>query len=215
MPTNQRSERSETRCGETRHGEVQPQTKQQIRTAVRASRAARSAEARQQTRDQLTAQLISLSVQRDAKTVSCYFPTPNEPDTTGFTAWARTHSIDVFLPVAREDRTLGWARLSEAGTAGGLHGIQEPVGERLPAQILGQLDLLIIPACAVDEQGTRLGWGLGYYDRLLATLDTLPPVFAVIHDDELLAHIPADTHDIPVHGVITPTQTRLFSNYAG
>ncbi|QIK62935.1 5-formyltetrahydrofolate cyclo-ligase [Leucobacter viscericola] len=215
MPTNQRSERSESRRDTTQRDGVQPRTKPQIRATVRTSRAKRSLEARQRVRDQLTAQLISLATQRNAKAVSCYLPTPGEPDTTGFIDWARAHNIDVFLPISREDRGLDWARLGAAGTTTGLHGIQEPVGEKHSGEILSHLDLLVIPACAVDEQGMRLGWGLGYYDRLLASLNTLPPVFAVIHDDELLAHIPADTHDIPVSGVITPTQTRLFSNNPG
>lgn len=189
--------------------------KQQIRDAVRASRAERSSEARQQLRDQLTVQLSSLITQRRASAVSCYLPTLGEPDTSEFIKWAQVHNVDVLLPISREDRGLDWARPGEAGVATGRHGIREPIGKRHSAEILSQLDLLIIPACAIDTQGMRLGWGLGYYDRLLASLDVLPPVFAAIHDDELLPHIPADAHDIPVDGIVTPTQIRLFSNNPG
>lgn len=189
----------------------QGDAKQQIRAAVRASRALRSTAAQQAARDQLTAQLSTLVTARGARAVSCYLPMPGEPDTSGFIEWAQTHSIDVLLPISREDRGLNWARLGAAGTAAGLHGIQEPLGEHLPAEAITNADLLIIPACAVDAHGMRLGWGLGYYDRLLASLNTQTPVFAVIHDDEFLPHVPAAAHDIPVNGIVTPTRTRLFS----
>lgn len=56
---------------------------------------------------------------------------------------------------------------------------------------------------AVDKQGMRLGKGAGYYDRALAGLEV--PVVAVVYDDEFLDAVPHDTHDVPVHGVITPT----------
>lgn len=195
--------------------ENQSDTKQQIRSAVRRSRAERSNEAQQKARRGLTEQLSSLVLMRGAHSVSCYLPLPGEPDTSGFIEWTRQHGVDVLLPVSREDRQLDWARLSSTGTTTGLHGIQEPRGERLPAETLTRSDLLLIPACAVDETGLRLGWGLGYYDRLLASLSPRPEVFAVVHDDEILPGLPADEHDVPVNGVVTPTRIRLFDNDRG
>lgn len=195
--------------------ENQSEAKQRIRSAVRRSRADRNNEAQQQARRGLTEQLTSLVLTRGAHSVSCYLPMPGEPDTSGFIEWARQHGLEVLLPVSREDRQLDWAHLSSGGTATGLHGIQEPLGERLPAETLTRSDLLLIPACAVDETGLRLGWGLGYYDRLLASLSPRPQVFAVVHDDEILPHVPADKHDVPVDGVVTPTHVRLFGNDPG
>lgn len=61
------------------------------------------------------------------------------------------------------------------------------------------VDLMIVPASAVDHSGVRMGWGLGYFDRALAALSPAPPVFAVVHDDEILPHIPADPRRCPHH----------------
>lgn len=189
--------------------------KQRIRKAVRASRATRDAEAHIQDRIGLAAQLRSLVEAHSARTITCYLPVPGEPDTTGFIEWARGEGIDVLLPVSRQDKQLDWVRLSEAGTAAGLYGIQEPIGDRLPAETASQAELLIIPACAVDVTGMRLGWGLGYYDRTLAALRPCPPVFAVVHSDEILALVPAEPHDTPVSGLVTPNEIRVFTGSAG
>jgi 5-formyltetrahydrofolate cyclo-ligase len=192
--------------------EKQSDTKEDIRAAVRHRRSTRSESTRQQLRLQLAEQLSNFVTQRGASSVTCYLPILGEPDTSGFLDWAPNHGVDVLLPISREDRGLDWTRLGHAGTTTGLHGIREPIGERLPSAVAAHADLLLIPACAVDEHGLRLGWGLGYYDRLLASLSPRPPVFAVLHDDELLPRIPAAAHDVPVDGVITPSQIRLFTN---
>lgn len=55
-----------------------------------------------------------------------------------------------------------------------------------------------------------MGWGRGYFDRTLASLEEPPPVFAVVYDDELRESVPSETHDRPVDGVVTPGQTRHF-----
>lgn len=181
-----------------------------IRAAVRESRAAHTAEQRLSHRGELTAQLAQLVSDHGATSVTCYLPTADEPDTSGFIDWARTHNVDVLLPVAQAGHRLEWARLGTAGTARGRHGLAEPIGPRLPVTAAAAVDLMIVPASAVDHSGVRMGWGLGYFDRALAALSPAPPVFAVVHDDEILPHIPADPHDVPITGVVTPSGIRAF-----
>jgi 5-formyltetrahydrofolate cyclo-ligase len=78
------------------------------------------------------------------------------------------------------------------------------------AGVFQSVDLLLIPAAAVDSSGMRMGWGRGYFDRALASLEEPPPVFAVVYDDELRESVPNESHDRPVDGVVTPRQTRHF-----
>lgn len=181
-----------------------------IRASVRRSRAARSVEQRRSDRDELTSHLARLVHTYRATSVTCYLPTADEPDTSGFIDWARTHDIDVLLPIAQADHRLEWARLGTAGTARGRHGLAEPIGPRLPVTAAATVDLMLVPASAVDSTGVRMGWGLGYFDRALATLSPAPPVFAVVHDDEILPHLPADPHDVPITGAVTPSGIRVF-----
>ncbi len=52
----------------------------------------------------------------------------------------------------------------------------------------------------------RLGWGRGYFDKTIGSMERCPPVYAVIFDDELVPAVPRDVHDQPVTGVVTPTR---------
>lgn len=81
----------------------------------------------------------------------------------------------------------------------------EPSGPALDAEAVGQADGLIIPALAVDRVGNRLGQGGGWYDRVLPLRRSGAPVFAMVHDDELVStSLPVAEHDAPVDAVITP-----------
>lgn len=181
-----------------------------IRASVRERRAARTVEQRRSDGDELTSHLARLVQEYRATSVTCYLPAADEPDTTGFIDWARSHEIDVLLPIAQEGHLLEWARLGSAGTTRGRHGLAEPIGPRLPVTAAAAVDLMLVPASAVDDTGARMGWGLGYFDRALASLSPVPPVFAVVHDDEILPLVPVDPHDVPITGVVTPTGIRVF-----
>jgi 5-formyltetrahydrofolate cyclo-ligase len=63
--------------------------------------------------------------------------------------------------------------------------------------------LMLVPALAVDRTGMRLGRGGGSYDRTLARAGTALTV-ALLHDGELVDHVPAEAHDRPVRATVTP-----------
>lgn len=186
------------------------QQKWHVREEVRRRRVGMEAEERLRAKDALTDRLVSLVRDRGASTVSCYVPLPGEPDTSGFLDWAHDAGVEVLLPVSLPGSRLAWTRSDGSPLVPGRHGILEPSGEQLPASAAAGLDLMLLPACAVDLRGTRLGWGLGYFDRCLSELDRRPPLFAVVHEAEVLPALPGELHDIPVDGVVTPEAIRLF-----
>lgn len=192
------------------HDEAILREKRRIRGEVRARRAAMSDEQRRAAGVALTTQLVELVESRGARSVSCYLSLPSEPDTSGFLVWAERAGIDVLLPTSLEGFRLGWIRPDGTGTVAGAHGISEPHGELLPGDAVGEVDLMLIPASAVDAHGMRLGWGLGYFDRCLESLERRPPVFAVVHDDDVIDRVPAEPHDRPVSGAVTPSRLLLF-----
>lgn len=181
-----------------------------IRRVVRVRRATRGLTARIAAGEALTERIAQLVADRGARRVSCYLPVAGEPDTRGFLARARDAGIEALLPSSREDGLLDWVPAAGGATAPGAFGIPEPLGERLPPAALGGVDLALVPACAVDRRGVRLGWGRGYFDRTLATLERIPPVFAVVYDDEVLDELPAEPHDVPVAGAVTPERVLIF-----
>ncbi|UOR00829.1 5-formyltetrahydrofolate cyclo-ligase [Leucobacter allii] len=193
------------------------EAKQEMRALVRAARREMPAAAQRLARDRLAARLAGLVADAGAARVSCYLPQPGEADPTAFISWAAEHGVEVLLPVSLPGHRLDWALAGDAGAgpaaAPGRHGILEPTGPRLGGDALASVDLALIPACAVDAAGVRLGWGLGYYDRALASLAAAaapPPVFAIVHDAELVDALPREPHDVPIDGVVTPSRILRF-----
>ncbi len=77
--------------------------------------------------------------------------------------------------------------------------ILEPCSEPVRADLL---DLIIVPALAVDRKNYRLGYGGGFYDRFLGVnpgITTLTPVFKEFVFDVL----PHDPFDVPVNFVVS------------
>jgi 5-formyltetrahydrofolate cyclo-ligase len=59
---------------------------------------------------------------------------------------------------------------------------------------------------AFDETGARLGYGGGYFDRLLPMLRADCARIGVAFDEQVLSEIPAEEHDAHVDVVVTPTR---------
>ena len=90
-------------------------------------------------------------------------------------------------------------------------GVPSRPASRRPIEDVNDVDLLVIPAAAVDRSGMRLGWGRGFFDKTIGSMEGCPPVYAVIYDSELVDEVPSDLHDQPVTGVVTPTKTVLLA----
>lgn len=153
-------------------------------------------------------QLDALVERLGARSVSCFLSTPTEPGTQDFIRGAVARGIRVLLPITREDGLMDWAVADPDGEISeGLCGVPEPVGDVLSPLAVNDVDLLIVPAAAVDRTGMRMGWGRGYFDKTIGSMEQCPPVYAVVFDSEILDAVPHDVHDQPVTGVVTPTQT--------
>ena len=98
-----------------------------------------------------------------ASRIACYLPFGQEPDTELFLDWALENEIEVLLPVANSDGSLGWV-LFDGTTKQGIFGFNEAAGACVQPT---NLDLAIIPAMAVSKAGIRLGKGKGFYDLSL------------------------------------------------
>lgn len=92
----------------------------------------------------------------------------------------------------------------------GYMGILEPPIKEDREVSLKDIDLVIIPGTGFDLNGYRLGYGGGYYDRLLsyesrqlARLDKHIPTIALAFEEQIGEKIPAEPHDIKVDKIIT------------
>lgn len=155
----------------------------------------------------VSAQLNALVDSRDACSISCFLSAATEPGTRDFVRTAAARGIRVLLPISRADGLLDWAVADDTENfAEGMFALDEPAGETLGTLAVHDVDLMIIPAAAVDSAGVRLGWGRGYFDKTIAAMTDCPPIYAVTYDSEILDDLPREAHDQPVTGVVTPTR---------
>ncbi len=146
--------------------------------------------------------------------VTAYAAMPGEPGTGPLLDHLIAAGAQVALPIVRSGGVLAWGRYAgPASLTPGPRGIPEPAANLAEdADALAALDpaLLLIPATAVGVDGSRLGQGGGFYDRLLTGLrrhaDGGPWRIALVHDDEVMATVPHEAHDERMDAIVTPSR---------
>jgi 5-formyltetrahydrofolate cyclo-ligase len=85
----------------------------------------------------------------------------------------------------------------------GAYGILEPIAS-LPILEPKEVDLILVPAVACDRKGFRLGYGGGFYDRLLSHPQWIgKPTVGIVFEFAYLEQLPSDTWDYPLQSVCT------------
>jgi 5-formyltetrahydrofolate cyclo-ligase len=69
-----------------------------------------------------------------------------------------------------------------------------------------QVDWVLVPGLAFDASCHRLGRGAGHYDRLLPTLRPGVPRWALIFEQQWVAEVPVEPHDVRLDGVASPSR---------
>lgn len=159
----------------------------------------------------ILARLRELPAWRNAMEALLYMPVRGEVDVAPLLDELWERGARVLLPRCRPGRP---GELDLACCAGmeelapGAFGIPEPHPDACPALDDCAPDLILVPAVALDRQGARLGYGAGYYDRLLARPDlegalAVAPAYAF----QVLDSLPADPWDRPVDVIVTEDET--------
>lgn len=154
-----------------------------------------------------------IEVVDEGATVAAYRPFGSEPGAALEPELPERLAVvyKVLLPLLLPDDDLAW---QEAGGPGGQGEPDEnsvggdgprPGGETHGPDAVQQVAAVIVPGLAVSNEGIRLGRGGGSYDRALARVGPDVPVVALLRDDEFGVAVPAEPHDRPVTGVITPS----------
>jgi 5-formyltetrahydrofolate cyclo-ligase len=144
--------------------------------------------------------------------VAAFEATPSEPPTAELLALLAGRGLRVLVPASGpERRTLAWTEIAPVTCALPVPGF-EPTGAAVGPEALGECELVLVPALAVDRSGVRLGQGGGWYDRALRFADGGALRLAVCFADEVFAAgtLPAEPHDVLVHGALTAAGVELF-----
>ncbi|MCZ4118479.1 5-formyltetrahydrofolate cyclo-ligase [Streptomyces sp. H39-S7] len=152
---------------------------------------------------------------RTADTVAAYVSMGTEPGTREVIDALRAAGTRVLLPVLMADNDLDWAAYEGPEALERTHrGLSEPAGSRLGPETVTRAGVVLLPGLAVDGDGLRLGRGGGSYDRVLARLERAgrhPALMVLLYANEVVARVPREPHDHPVHLAVTPEGIHRFT----
>ena len=182
------------------------QAKAALRTTIKARRDALPATTRADYSARITAHLLALDSYRAAQSVLAYMPFGSEFDTRALAAHALAQGKQLLLPrVERGSRTLALHRVKDLARdlQPGLWGIPEPRPELAPQTQVYDFEWVLVPGLAFTLRGERLGYGAGYYDRLIAACTHKPVLVAAAFALQVVDSIPCTAADQRVHRVVT------------
>lgn len=144
-----------------------------------------------------------------ARTLLLTLPFRSEWDTRPLAIRALAGGKRVVVP--RVDRDARMLRLHavadlDVDIVAGYLGIPEP-RDTLPQVDPAEVDWLLVPGVAFDAAGRRLGYGGGFYDRLLPLVRAGVPRIAGAFDLQIVDEVPAGPQDRRVDAVVSPTRT--------
>ena len=161
---------------------------------------------------QLLKQCLTYPPFVQAKNVACYLKNDGEIDTKQLIEYSWRQAKKVLLPVIDPSQSGHLVFVEHQANwplTANKYGIAEPQYTEDKILKLTAIDIIFTPLVAFDKQGNRLGMGGGYYDRTLVPLtarNNTTLVIGLAHDCQQVASLPIQAWDIPLHGIITPSQ---------
>lgn len=180
--------------------------KSETRKRVLAAREALDPSARRDFSERVTAQLLELSAYRDAALVAAYVGFGSELDTSFFLKDLAGRGKRLALPrVDKPSRSIKLHAVRDPASqlAPGVWGIREPRPDLCPEVALGEVDFVLVPGVAFTARCERLGYGGGYYDRLIRALDGRAALVVGAFGMQVVAELPLTPTDRTVDLVVT------------
>jgi 5-formyltetrahydrofolate cyclo-ligase len=180
--------------------------KAELRKRLRALRQTTPASACAKRSERIVERLLELEVLARASRVALFWPIEarHEVDLRPLDPTLRDRGVSVFYPSAEEETRVMTFRAAHPSEL-----VDDALGFRgAPPTALEAtaLDVIIVPALALDAQGRRLGYGAGFYDRSLVRFGSAVAV-GVVYDFQLLAEVPSLATDISMGWVVTDART--------
>ena len=179
-----------------------------LRARVLAERDALPANVRTAASGAIVARILARADFRAANGVLVTLPFRNEWDTSALVHAALAAGKTVAVPrVDGRSRMLLLHAIADLArdVGPGFRDIPEPLPD-CPVVSHEAIDFVVVPGIAFDRDGRRLGYGGGYYDRLLPLLSPRAARVAGAFDLQLVDRVPAGPHDIAIDALVTESR---------
>ena len=183
--------------------------KRELGARILRDRDATPAEDRATASASIAASLLMREDFASSKTVLLTLPFGSEWDTRALLAAALARAKTVALPrVNLATRMLDICAITrlEHDAVPGYRGIPEPCAHCALLDV-ATIDWVLVPGVAFDADGRRVGYGGGYYDRLLPLLRADAHRIAGAFELQLVERVPAASHDVAVEAIVTEARS--------
>ena len=145
--------------------------------------------------------LLNLPLFTQADTIFAYFSFRREVDLNPLFSLNKTWAFPRCV-----DKTLVWHSWQPGeNLVRDKYGIKTPL-ESASIISIASTDLILVPTVACDRYGYRLGYGGGFYDRLLVSIAGFKiPTVGIAFDFTICDRLPVDSWDIKLNFVCTET----------
>jgi len=153
---------------------------------------------------QIHKKLRKSKVFKDANKIGAYYPIGSEVLTQDIMQEILSSGRELFLPKVVEDE-IEFRKITDFSCLEkGNFDIMEPKDE---CPVEGNLDLVLVPTVGISQDGVRLGYGHGFYDKFLSKnkVETV----SLIYEKQVIKKIPRSEQDIIMNWILTEDR---FSN---
>lgn len=149
---------------------------------------------------------LHLKEYRASKNIALYASFKNEVLTDEIMSHANLSGKNVYFPrVMRHGSDKGLTFLKVTGRHDfevGSYEIFEPAGRCRIADIK-DFDVVVVPGIAFNIHGDRIGYGKGYYDKVLSDLKMHALLVGIAFDFQVVNVLPVESHDVSMDMIIT------------
>ena len=139
-----------------------------------------------------------LKTLKNAKRIALYRAFDGEVPVDGLAKFFMDKGITCCFPRIENDRMVfcDCISLDDSEFTVSSLGIKEPDTSKTPVEP-GDIDVVVLPALAYNEEGTRLGAGGGFYDRYIGSMGSARPyLLGICYEFQICSDVPSDGHDI-------------------
>ena len=178
-----------------------------IRTSALSARKSLRGDDRRNASDAIAEKVCRMEEFAGAKRIGCYLSMKSEVDTANILSRAWKENLRIFVPVVRENFEMEFRNFTRnTRTEQNSLGIEEPVDSEIIDS--RELDIVITPLVAFDNDRNRVGMGGGYYDRefsYLANTDQhqKPLLLGIAYDCQKVEKIAPNPWDIRLFRIFT------------
>lgn len=139
-----------------------------------------------------------------AQNILFYMPIHGEVSLLSLFEKNKNTKIFILPKVNEKSKTLSLYAINELKElTNGSYNIPEPTIKHKEIKD-ENIDLVLVPGVVFSKDGHRIGFGKGYYDRLLKTLKC--PKIGIAYDFQIVENILGEPHDVPMDIIVSENQ---------